>query len=116
MSASWVTTMMVTPRSRLSETQRLHDLVRGARIEIAGRLVGEQQARRVDERAGDGDTLLLAAGKLRRRVALAVAEAEQRQRVARARQPRRTPGPAPLARIEQRQRDVLDARSCAPAG
>jgi hypothetical protein len=38
--------------------------VRGSRIEIAGRLVGEKQARPVDQRSGDGDALLLAAGKL----------------------------------------------------
>src|SRR5919198_629372 len=33
----------------------------GARVEVAGRLVGEEQARAVDERAGDRDALLLAA-------------------------------------------------------
>ena len=77
MSASWVTTTMVTPCSRLSELQRLHDLMRRSRIEIAGRLVGKQQARRVDERARDRHALLLAAGELAGRVALAVAQAEQ---------------------------------------
>ncbi len=55
--------------------QRLHDLVRGAGIEVAGRLVGEQQAGRVDQRARDRDALLLAARELARRVALAVAQA-----------------------------------------
>ena len=80
MSASWVTTMIVTPCSRLSELQRLHDLVRRARVEIAGRLVGEQQARLIDQRARDRDPLLLTARELARRVALAIAEAEQLQR------------------------------------
>ena len=46
--------------------QRFHDLMRGARIEIAGRLVRQQQARIVDQRAGDRDALLLPAGQLRR--------------------------------------------------
>ena len=47
-----------------------------ARIERARRLVEDQDARRLEDRAGDGDTLLLAAGELeaaladRRRVAL----------------------------------------------
>src|SRR6201996_5656501 len=40
----------------------------GARIEIAGGLVGQKDARTVGQRAGDGDALLLAAGKLRRPV------------------------------------------------
>ena len=35
----------------------------GARVEVSGRLVAEQEARRVDERAGDSRALLLAAGK-----------------------------------------------------
>ncbi|MEJ7618905.1 MAG: hypothetical protein WKF30_18465 [Pyrinomonadaceae bacterium] len=38
-------------------------------IEIAGGLVGEQHARTVGERAGDGDALLLAARKFRGPVA-----------------------------------------------
>ena len=61
----------------VERTQRLHDFMRCARVEIAGRLVGKQQARRIDQGAGDRDALLLAAGELPRRVALAVAEAEQ---------------------------------------
>ncbi len=87
--------------------QGLHDLVRGAGVEIAGRLVGEQQARRVDQRARDGDALLLAARELARRVALAVAEAEQPQRPARpldARLAARRPG----RRVIKGQADVLD--------
>ena len=46
--------------------QRLHDLVRGTRVEIAGRLVGKEQARRIDQGPRDRDPLLLAAGKLAR--------------------------------------------------
>ena len=76
MSASWVTTTMVTPCSRLSETSVSMISCEVLRIEIAGRFVGEQQARLVDQRPCDGHALLLAAGKLARRVALAIAQPE----------------------------------------
>ena len=46
---------------------RISPLVR--RVEVAGRLVGEHDRRPRDERAGDRDALLLAAGELRRAVA-----------------------------------------------
>ena len=46
-------------------------------IEVAGRLVGEQQRRIVGERPRNGDALLLSAGKLGRAVLHAVAQAEQ---------------------------------------
>ena len=39
-------------------------LLGGARVEVAGRLVGEDHRRVGDERARDGDALLLAAGEL----------------------------------------------------
>ena len=81
--------------------------MRRARVEIAGRLVGQQQARRVDQRAGDGDALLLAAGELAGRIALAVAEAEQLQRRARPLEAVAAVGRGRRG-IEQRQRDVLD--------
>ena len=42
------------------------DVVGGGAIEVAGRLVAEQQARAADERAGDRDALPLAAGQLGR--------------------------------------------------
>ena len=35
-----------------------------ARVQVAGGLVGQQQARPADQRAGDGDALLLAAREL----------------------------------------------------
>ena len=53
----------------------------GARIEIAGRLVGQQHARRVGDRARDRDALLLAAGKLRRAVFEALLQAEIAQQL-----------------------------------
>ena len=48
--------------------QQLHDLPPGFQVELAGRLVRDQQARPASQRAGDGHPLLLAAGKLVRAV------------------------------------------------
>ena len=57
--------------------EQQHDVLAGVRVEVAGRLVGQQHQRPVDERAGDRDPLLLAAGQLvRQPVGLAV-EADQ---------------------------------------
>ena len=61
--------------------EQLHHADRGDRVEVAARLVGEQQRRVVDEGAGDRDALLLAAGEL---VGVAVQlgrEADQAQRL-----------------------------------
>ena len=73
----------------------------GARVERAGRLVGEHHARFADEGASDGDALLLAARELGRPVAAALVEADALEDVADDR-----PG-QPLAREPCRQRDVL---------
>src|SRR5688572_3125614 len=51
-------------RRQLGEERK--DLLRGAGIEIAGWLVGDEQRRLVGESAGDGGALLLAAGQCRR--------------------------------------------------
>src|ERR1017187_2170328 len=48
--------------------EEAHDFVAGGGIEVAGGLVGQQNGRVVDERAGDRDALALAAGKLVRLV------------------------------------------------
>ena len=107
MSASCVTTTMVTPCSRLSDDKRVHNLMRGARIEIAGWLVSKQNARRVDQRAGDSDALLLAAGELAGRIVLAFTEIRAGQG-----RPRALAADAiardESLRVEQRQCDVLD--------
>ena len=48
--------------------QQAEDLLGGLAVEVAGRLVADQQRRIGDDRAGDGDALLLAAGQLARLV------------------------------------------------
>ena len=57
----------------------VHDLDARSRVEIAGRLVRQQQLRIVDERAGDCDPLLLAAGQLIRMVIEPLAEPDGTQ-------------------------------------
>ena len=74
------------------------------RVEVPGRLVGEDDRRPLGERPRDRDPLALAAGQLRRPVGEAVAEADALERG-----PRRVP---PLAaadpRVEQPGGDVVD--------
>ena len=67
--------------------QHAHDVARGGRVERAGRLVGEQELRLRDQRAGDRHALLLAARQLRRQVLSAIREPDpievlERDRVA----------------------------------
>ena len=52
------------------------DFHAGVRIEVARRLVGQQQGRAVDQRPRDGHALLLAAGHLRRLVVGAIGQAD----------------------------------------
>lgn len=59
-----------------------HDDVRRARIEVAGGLVGENERRAGDQRAGDGDALLLAAGELPRHVIFTGLEMEMIEDIA----------------------------------
>src|SRR6478752_2811444 len=44
--------------------EQAHDALAGVGVEVAGRLVGQQHQRPVDERAGNRDPLLLTAGQL----------------------------------------------------
>src|SRR5262245_12486208 len=60
-----------------------HDLFRRLRVEVAGRLVGQDQLRVVDQSPRDRDALLLAARELARMVILAAFEADDRQALAR---------------------------------
>ena len=59
--------------------QQREDAVGGVWIEIAGRLVGQQQRRAVGQRAGDGDALLLAAGEPRRAMLARAGEPDLRR-------------------------------------
>ena len=56
--------------------QQLEDLAAGLRVEVAGRLVREDDGRPAHERAGDRDALLLAAGELGRAVRAPVLQAD----------------------------------------
>ena len=60
--------------------QQIEDLVAGLAIEVAGRLVAEQQRRVGDDRARDADALLLAARELPRIVLRAIGQADDLQR------------------------------------
>ena len=62
--------------------QAQHDLF-VLRVEIAGGLVGEDDARIVDERARDAHALLLASGKMRRQMLRAVGQPHPLQRLER---------------------------------
>ena len=53
----------------------------GVGVEVPGRLVRQQQRRMVDEGAGDGEALLLAAGELVGEVLDLVGEADEAQGV-----------------------------------
>ena len=57
--------------------QGVEDLGAGRVVEVAGRLVGEQERRPGDERAGDGDALLLAGRQLVRLVALLAGQLDE---------------------------------------
>src|SRR5205085_1935276 len=59
--------------------EQADDLVPGALVQVAGRLVGEQHPGLLDQRAGDRHPLLLAAGQLGRQVPQPVAEADRGQ-------------------------------------
>ena len=60
---------------------QLEDMLAVLRIQIAGRLVGEQDLRLVGERSCDGDPLLFAAGKLGRVMVSAVRQIDVRQKL-----------------------------------
>src|SRR5207342_3125161 len=61
--------------------EQLHHSARHLRIEVAGRLVGEQQFRRTGQRACDRHALLLAAGQLGGVVLHARGQADAAERI-----------------------------------
>ena len=63
--------------------ENLEHLLREVGIEIAGRLVGDQHERIVDQRTGDRDALLLATGKLQRVVIDLVLQIDRAERAVR---------------------------------
>ncbi len=63
---------------------QLDDAGTGCGVEIASRLIGEQDPWMIRERAGDGDALLLAARQLRRKVVHAIAEPDASEQLDRA--------------------------------
>src|SRR4051812_10352769 len=85
-----------------------HDLFGRARVEVAGRLVGEKHGRIGHERARDRHALLLASRKLRRMIVLAPFESDAMERIHRglvalfAR-------PAEVS-VNERELDILDCR------
>jgi hypothetical protein len=64
--------------------KRAEYVIGGLRVEIAGRLVGQQHARAVGDGARNGDTLLLAAGQFRRPMALPLRKTKITEKFARA--------------------------------
>jgi hypothetical protein len=74
-------------------TKHGQDLAAALRIEVAGGLVGEDQLGFQQQRTGDRDALLLAAGQLSGRVRCPIAEADDIQQLGRA-TARRVAGPA----------------------
>ena len=90
-SASWVISTIVRPARGV---RRQGEHVGGGRgVEVAGGFVGQDQRRLGDQRPGDGDPLLLAAGQLAGPVLDPVGEADPVQGA---------PAPAPGARRGRR--------------
>ena len=73
---SWVTMKTVMPISSHSAEQQLVHVAADAGIERAERLVEQEELRPHQQRLGDGEALLHAAGKLRRVALAGVGEAD----------------------------------------
>jgi len=67
---------------RAQSAKQFDDFLAGVRIEIAGRLIRQNQLRFVDERPGDGHTLLFATGQLIRPVIHALAQTDAFEQLA----------------------------------
>jgi hypothetical protein len=64
------------PVLAVDAAEQIHDLPGRGRVQVAGRLVGQQQLGAADQGAGDGHALLLPARELRRQVAHARGQAQ----------------------------------------
>ena len=103
MSGSWVTMITVWPGG-VELAEHPHDLLAGGAVEVAGGLVGQEDAGLVDQRPRDRDPLALAARELVGAVVHPLAEPDPLQRLRRARSRRsraRDPG------VDQRQLHVV---------
>ncbi len=110
MFSSCVTMRIVGPSAwRLAKS--CHEFFARRRVEVAGRLVGQQDRRVVDECARDRDPLLLTAGELARLVVGAVGEPDLRQHGHGA----CTAFAAGDAGVEERQRDVAKSIGARPS-
>ena len=72
----WVAMMVARPRGAHQLGQSRKHMVGGVHVKVSGRLVGQQDPRRIGDRAGDGHPLLLAAGQFRRTMGQPLAQAE----------------------------------------
>ena len=92
--------------ARVHLVEDLQDLEARLGVEVAGRLVGQDQRRAVHDRARDGGALALAARQLGRPVLRALGEADLAQRLERALLALAAADPG----VEQRQLDVAQQR------
>src|SRR5579862_2227814 len=87
--------------------EQLEHLAGRDRVEVAGRLVTDDQLRITGQRAGDRDTLLLTTRELRRQMIGLIAQADELQVMAGARKPLPL---RPFAREVERQHRILERR------
>ena len=89
--------------------EQVQDALRHGRVDVAGRLVGDEQFGAGDDRAGDGDALLLAARQRRRARAGAVGEPDPGEHLAH----RALDLVLAMPGDAQRQRDIVERRQMA---
>src|SRR5438034_1229852 len=107
MSSSCVTITMVM--ARWLRLEHGHDFGAGAAVEIARRLVGQQDRGSIDNRTGDGYALLFAPGKLVRMMVGSARQADQFKRLHRPIASRARAEPA--GSVQHRQLNILQRRS-----